>query len=119
MLSSYPSATTTLLHYNTSTMRLIYLTLIPSKQQIQEIAGRDPSSVRCSGSHLLNLLTLSDNKFLLKTLVNGLKDMLPRLNRCNPTQPGGETNPYPWPPPWKIKEMSFGFSAEDVNIMIK
>lgn len=63
--------------------------------------------------------SLLDNKFLLKTLVNGLKDMLPRLNRCNPSQPGGETNPYPWPPPWKIKEMSFGFSAEDVNIMIK
>ncbi|KAI5799270.1 hypothetical protein DFH27DRAFT_653555 [Peziza echinospora] len=56
---------------------------------------------------------VSDNKFLFKNLMNGLKSMLYALRSCNPKIPPNEHNPSNW------AEVAFGFSAEEVNIIIK
>ncbi|RPB12496.1 hypothetical protein P167DRAFT_506485 [Morchella conica CCBAS932] len=56
---------------------------------------------------------VSDNKFLFKNLMNGLKSMLFALRSCNPPAKNNENNPQNW------NEVAYGFSAEEVNIIIK
>jgi transformation/transcription domain-associated protein len=56
---------------------------------------------------------VADNKFLFKNLMNGLKSMLFSLRACNPPNPSAEKMPPNW------NEVAFGFSAEEVNIIIK
>ena len=58
---------------------------------------------------------VAENKFLFKNLVNGLKNIFYQLNKCNPReQPISDANaPSNW------KEISFGYSAEDVEVITK
>jgi transformation/transcription domain-associated protein len=56
---------------------------------------------------------VTDNKFLFKILMNGLKNMLCSLRACNPPSPSDDNMPSNW------NEVAFGFSAEEVNIIIK
>ncbi|TVY21135.1 Transcription-associated protein 1 [Lachnellula arida] len=57
---------------------------------------------------------VADNKFLFKNLMNGLKNTFYQLKACN-TAPPIDTNNAPahW------QEVSYGFSAEEVQVIIK
>jgi transformation/transcription domain-associated protein len=55
-----------------------------------------------------------DNKFLFKNLMTGLKNTFYQLKTCNPPPP---IDPSHAPGHWQ--DVSFGFSAEEVQIIIK
>lgn len=57
---------------------------------------------------------VADNKFLFKNLMNGLKNTFYQLKACNVTSPIDASNA---PPHWQ--EVSYGFSAEEVQVIIK
>ncbi|KHJ31953.1 putative fat domain-containing protein [Erysiphe necator] len=58
--------------------------------------------------------SVTDNKFLFKILVNGLKNTFYQLKACNIGTPIDIANaPAIW------KEVSYGFSAEEVQVIIK
>ncbi|KAI1214964.1 uncharacterized protein F4807DRAFT_466329 [Annulohypoxylon truncatum] len=57
---------------------------------------------------------VADNKFLFKNLMNGLKNTFYQLRTCNaPLQVDPKNAPSHW------QEVSYGFSAEEVNVIIK
>ena len=57
---------------------------------------------------------VSDNKFLFKNLMNGLKNTFYQLRACNVASPIDAANaPAHW------QEVSYGFSAEEVQVIIK
>ncbi|KAK5071536.1 transcription-associated protein 1 [Lithohypha guttulata] len=58
---------------------------------------------------------VSDNKFLFKNLVNGLKNMFYQLKACNPANV--TLDPATAPPNWS--EVSFGYNAEEVQVITK
>ena len=58
---------------------------------------------------------VADNKFLFKNLVNGLKNMFYQLKNCNPS--GVNIDPAIVPANWA--EISFGYNAEEVNVVTK
>ncbi|OAP64606.1 hypothetical protein AYL99_00578 [Fonsecaea erecta] len=58
---------------------------------------------------------VNDNKFLLKNLVNGLKNMFWQLKTCNP--PGLNIDPAHVPSNWS--EVSFGYNAEETRVITK
>ncbi|RQM08647.1 hypothetical protein DH86_00000368 [Scytalidium sp. 3C] len=57
---------------------------------------------------------VADNKFLFKTLMNGLKNTFYQLKACNTVVPFDPANS---PPHWQ--EVSYGFTAEEVQVIIK
>ncbi|QSZ33988.1 hypothetical protein DSL72_005568 [Monilinia vaccinii-corymbosi] len=57
---------------------------------------------------------VADNKFLFKNLMNGLKNTFYQLKACNGASPIALENA---PPHWA--EVSHGFSAEEVQVIIK
>jgi transformation/transcription domain-associated protein len=57
---------------------------------------------------------VADNKFLFKNLMNGLKNTFYQLKACNVGSPIDVANA---PPHWQ--EVSYGFSAEEVQVIIK
>ncbi|POS88032.1 Protein kinase-like (PK-like), partial [Erysiphe pulchra] len=58
--------------------------------------------------------SISDNKFLFRILVNGLKNTFYQLKACNIGTPIDVANaPAVW------QEVSYGFSAEEVQVIIK
>ncbi|KAH8199804.1 hypothetical protein TruAng_006027 [Truncatella angustata] len=55
-----------------------------------------------------------DNKFLFKNLMNGLKNTFYQLKACNgPNQINPDNAPAHW------QEVSYGFSAEEVKVIVK
>jgi transformation/transcription domain-associated protein len=60
---------------------------------------------------------VNDNKFLLKNLVQGLKNLFAVLKNTNPSALKPENDASAFPVNWN--ELSFGFSAEEVQIFIK
>ncbi|KAG9232438.1 hypothetical protein BJ875DRAFT_404876 [Amylocarpus encephaloides] len=57
---------------------------------------------------------VADNKFLFKNLMNGLKNTFYQLKACNVDTPMDPANaPAHW------QEVSYGFSAEEVQVIIK
>ena len=58
---------------------------------------------------------VADNKFLFKNLVNGLKNMFYQLKTCNPQ--GVNIDPQNAPVNWS--EVSFGYNAEEVQVITK
>ena len=58
---------------------------------------------------------VSDNKFLFKNLVNGLKNMFYQLKACNPANLA--LDPAAAPQNWS--EVSFGYNAEEVCVITK
>jgi transformation/transcription domain-associated protein len=57
---------------------------------------------------------VADNKFLFKNLMNGLKNTFYQLKACNIGTPIDQANaPVHW------QEVSYGFSAEEVQVIIK
>jgi transformation/transcription domain-associated protein len=60
---------------------------------------------------------ISDNKFLLKNLVAGLKTLFGVLRNTNPTPLKAESEPSVFPANWN--DLSFGFTAEEVQIFAK
>jgi transformation/transcription domain-associated protein len=57
---------------------------------------------------------VADNKFLFKNLMNGLKNTFYQLKACNAALPvDGANAPAHW------QEVSYGFSAEEVQVIIK
>lgn len=58
---------------------------------------------------------VSDNKFLFKNLVNGLKNMFYQLKTCNP--PGLNVDQASMPMNWA--EVSFGYNAEETRVVTK
>ena len=58
---------------------------------------------------------VDDNKFLFKNLLSGLKAMFYQLKVCNPKPPAMDSGNTPanW------SEVSFGYSAEEVEVIIK
>jgi len=57
---------------------------------------------------------VADNKFLFKNLMNGLKNTFYQLKACNVGSPIDQGNaPAHW------QEVSYGFSAEEVQVIIK
>lgn len=58
---------------------------------------------------------VTDNKFLFKNLVNGLKNMFYQLKACNPAALTLDTTSAPqnW------SEVSFGYNAEEVQVITK
>ncbi|KAI2623256.1 hypothetical protein GGR54DRAFT_44205 [Hypoxylon sp. NC1633] len=57
---------------------------------------------------------VADNKFLFKNLMNGLKNTFYQLRTCNATI---QIDPKNAPQHWQ--EVSYGFSAEEVKVIIK
>ncbi|KAI9818249.1 MAG: hypothetical protein M1832_004465 [Thelocarpon impressellum] len=58
---------------------------------------------------------VTDNKFLFKNLMNGLKNMFYQLKACNPpAQPVDAANS---PPNWV--DVSYGYNAEEVKVITK
>lgn len=57
---------------------------------------------------------VADNKFLFRNLMNGLKNTFYQLRTCNTGTP---VDPQNAPAHWQ--DVSYGFSAEEVNIIIK
>lgn len=57
---------------------------------------------------------VADNKFLFKNLMNGLKNTFYQLRMCNAALP---IDPQNAPPHWN--DVSYGFSAEEVKIIVK
>ncbi|KAL3426523.1 histone acetylase complex subunit (FAT domain-containing protein) [Phlyctema vagabunda] len=57
---------------------------------------------------------VADNKFLFKNLMNGLKNTFYQLKTCNVGTPIDQANA---PPHWQ--EVSYGFTAEEVQVIIK
>ena len=55
-----------------------------------------------------------DNKFLFKNLMNGLKSTFYQLKACNPPSP---IDPQNAPGHWQ--DVSYGFTAEEVQVIIK
>ncbi|ODA79755.1 hypothetical protein RJ55_05349 [Drechmeria coniospora] len=55
-----------------------------------------------------------DNKFLFRNLMNGLKNTFYQLRTCNVGTP---IDPQNAPPHWQ--DVSYGFTAEEVNVVIK
>ncbi|KAJ9663860.1 transcription-associated protein 1 [Neophaeococcomyces mojaviensis] len=58
---------------------------------------------------------VSDNKFLFKNLVNGLKNMFYQLKACNPAT----LNLDPASAPQNWSDVSFGYNAEEVRVITK
>lgn len=58
-----------------------------------------------------------DNKFLFKTLLQGLKTLFYSLRATNPVEVGKEMDPANVPVNWQ--ELSYGFNADEVNVLIK
>ena len=58
---------------------------------------------------------VTDNKFLFKNLINGLKNMFYQLKTCNPATP--VIDPANAPVNWS--EVSFGYDAEEVRVITK
>lgn len=57
---------------------------------------------------------VNDNKFLFKNLMNGLKNTFYQLKTCNTASQVDDNNaPAHW------KEVSYGFSAEEVKVIVK
>ncbi|KAL3706148.1 transcription-associated protein 1 [Talaromyces marneffei ATCC 18224] len=58
---------------------------------------------------------VSDNLFLFKNLINGLKNIFHQLKNCNPThiQIDPSNTPINWP------EVSYGYNAEEVKVIKK
>ncbi|KAI1633644.1 FAT domain-containing protein [Biscogniauxia mediterranea] len=57
---------------------------------------------------------VADNKFLFKNLMNGLKNTFYQLKTCNAAL---QIDPHNAPAHWK--EVSYGFSAEEVKVIVK
>ncbi|KAK4082839.1 uncharacterized protein Triagg1_1729 [Trichoderma aggressivum f. europaeum] len=57
---------------------------------------------------------VGDNKFLFRNLMNGLKNTFYQLRTCNTGTP---IDPANAPPHWQ--EVAYGFTAEEVNVIIK
>ena len=61
---------------------------------------------------------VEDNKFLFRNLISGLKNIFYQLRQTNPPNPVEETTEPPnYPQNWK--EMSHGYSAEELQVFIK
>ncbi|KAF2140214.1 uncharacterized protein K452DRAFT_273824 [Aplosporella prunicola CBS 121167] len=61
---------------------------------------------------------IADNKFLFKNLLHGLKNLFYQLRACNPPKVKEEIDPnVPTPANWH--EVSFGYNAEEVEVLIK
>ncbi|KAK7720750.1 transcription-associated protein 1 [Botryosphaeria dothidea] len=61
---------------------------------------------------------IADNKFLFKNLLHGLKNLFYQLRVCNPPKIKEEIDPsVPTPANWH--EVSFGYNAEEVEVLIK
>lgn len=60
---------------------------------------------------------VADNKFLFKNLLHGLKNLFYQLRASNPAQIRDEMDAANVPANWS--EVSFGYSAEEVNVLIK
>ncbi|KAK4997496.1 transcription-associated protein 1, partial [Elasticomyces elasticus] len=60
---------------------------------------------------------VADNKFLFKNLLHGLKTLFYQLRASNPDNIGEEIDQAVVPANWQ--EVSFGYSAEEVNVLIK
>ncbi|KAF2090684.1 hypothetical protein K490DRAFT_53653 [Saccharata proteae CBS 121410] len=61
---------------------------------------------------------IADNKFLFKNLLHGLKNLFYQLRACNPPKIKEEMDPaVPTPANWH--EVSFGYNAEEVEVLIK
>ncbi|MCJ1304891.1 hypothetical protein MMC08_007704, partial [Hypocenomyce scalaris] len=58
---------------------------------------------------------VEDNKFLFKNLMNGLKNMFYQLKICNPVVQSID----PANPPVNWQEVSYGYNAEEVEVIIK
>jgi transformation/transcription domain-associated protein len=84
-----------------------------SKEDYDEIDIFQATPIKTSNPRERGSDPVADNKFLFKNLMNGLKSMLFSLRACNPPSPPGENMPSNW------NEVAFGFSAEEVNIIIK
>ncbi|KAI5780891.1 hypothetical protein EDC01DRAFT_259729 [Geopyxis carbonaria] len=84
-----------------------------SKDDYDEIDIFTATPIKTSNPRERGSDPVADNKFLFKNLMNGLKNMLFSLRSCNPPSPPGENMPANW------NEVAFGFSAEEVNIIIK
>lgn len=60
---------------------------------------------------------IGDNKFLFKVLVQGLKNLIHGLRRCNPPPPSSEQIPNMQPIIWS--DYTYGFQAEEVKVIQK
>lgn len=60
---------------------------------------------------------VADNKFLFKNLLHGLKNLFYQLRLTNPANIKEEIDSATAPPNWH--EVSFGYNAEDVQVLIK
>ncbi|KAF8460620.1 hypothetical protein BDZ91DRAFT_851440 [Kalaharituber pfeilii] len=83
------------------------------KEEYDEIDIFNATPIKTSNPRERGADPVSDNKFLFKNLMNGLKSMLYTLRSCNPPQPPNDHNPPNW------AEVAYGFSAEEVNIITK
>ena len=60
---------------------------------------------------------VSNNKFLFKNLLHGLKNLFYQLRICNPQHVGNGIDPATAPANWH--EVSYGYNAEEVEVFVK
>ena len=60
---------------------------------------------------------VTNNKFLFKNLLHGLKNLFYQLRICNPQHIGSSIDPANAPANWH--EVSYGYDAEEVEVFIK
>jgi len=82
-----------------------------------EISIFNAAPIRTQAARERTSNVVDDNKFLLKNLVSGLKNLFAVLKNTNPPPLKLEGEHSPFPLNWA--ETSYGFSAEEVTIFIK
>ena len=75
------------------------------------------SPIRVSNSRERTSDPITDNKFLFKTLLHGLKNLFYQLRSTNPIEIKEEIDATNAPANWQ--EVSFGYNAEEVKVLVK
>ncbi|KIW01560.1 uncharacterized protein PV09_07036 [Verruconis gallopava] len=105
----------------------------PSIEQTPENYMLDPSSppdwdeidifsaapIRTNNPRDRSSNPVEDNKFLFRNLIQGLKNIFYMLRSTNPPNPVEDTNPEQSIYPANWKDMSHGYSAEEIQVFIK
>ncbi|KAF1808723.1 hypothetical protein P152DRAFT_497353 [Eremomyces bilateralis CBS 781.70] len=87
------------------------------KPDWDEVDIFNATPIKTSNPRERNSDPVADNKFLFKNLLQGLKNLFYQLRVCNPQKLKDEIDPTNAPANWN--EVSFGYNAEEVKVLIK
>ena len=107
-------------HYSQQSINAVPENFLAEKENApdwDEIDIFNASPIRVSNPRERTSDPITDNKFLFKNLLHGLKNLFYQLRSTNPLEVKEEIDTTGAPANWQ--EVSFGYNAEEVQVLVK